>query len=230
MSENDRPSKSLAGPLRGERTERIRELIAIAESDAPIEDSVLVRALELAGDEASPRTAGGADAVGEKEERRRLADVLARACSDASHLARVEAAIAEQPFGRRWICAFALARAGRHGAEISTVAVEALGEPDGDVRWAAAEILCHARSEAAARMLAAIASLAADDVRATHETVRCMRDDREPGVRRAAAAILGRLRGDVGAALAALGEAAGDESDPHFKRAVSGALERLKVG
>jgi HEAT repeat protein len=187
----------------------------------------------------------------------------------------VEAAIAEQPFGRRWICAFALARAGRHGAEISTVAVEALGEPDGDVRWAAAEILCHARSEAAARIvaaasdanplrrkmalycmrdlrisempvvydalqcedagvrlaaLAAIASLAADDVRATHETVRCMRDDREPGVRRAAAAILGRLRGDVGAALAALGEAAGDESDPHFKRAVSGALERLKVG
>lgn len=264
-----------SGPLHGQRPERIRELIALADSDLRLDDSLLARVLALAGDTAAYRTPGAADVVAAKEERRRLADVLSRACSDPSHLASIEAALVEPPFDRRWICAFALARSGRYGGEISKVAVEALGEPDGDVRWAAAEILCHPNSQASdlvveaasdensarrkmalyclrdlgiAEMpivydalrcedagvrlaaLAAIPSLARADARATRETIRCMRQAGEPGVRRAAAAILGRLQGDVQAAREALLEAAGDKSDPHFARAVAGALERLKVG
>jgi len=95
----------------------------------------------------------------------------------------------------------------------TTVVFDALGSTDSGVRLAA---------------LATLPKLAGTDPRATHEAVRCMREDEDAGVCRAAAAILGRLRGDVDVARSALEAEAATRTDKHFQRAVSGALEKLK--
>ena len=97
----------------------------------------------------------------------------------------------------------------------TTVVFDALGSTDSGVRLAA---------------LAALSKLACSDPRATHEAVRCMRGDDDAGVRRAAAAILGSLRGDVDVARSALEAEAATSTDTDFQRAISGALAKLTAG
>ena len=151
----------------------------------------------------------------------------------------------------RWGAAFALTRDGvgggtsPRGARIVEIAVEALGHPDGDLRWAAVAIIrglfpvqprlgqllatTASKDENAQRVkmslyclrdigekdvgvfvaglghkdtgvrLAALSGLAATattEATALAGIKACECNDSEPGVRRAAAAVLARLRGD----------------------------------
>jgi len=82
-----------------------------------------------------------------------VAEVLSRACSNDAQRLLVVAGLDDASAQRRWICAFALARAGYRNVGVLKVAVEALGQLDGDIRWAAAEILRAPETVADARPL-----------------------------------------------------------------------------
>lgn len=76
-----------------------------------------------------------------KDERRRAAGALAVAARERDLVGRIEATLDDPDPRKRWGATFALARAGIDSDAVFEGALEALGFDDGDVRWAALEIV-----------------------------------------------------------------------------------------
>ncbi len=239
---------------------RRRALIHLESGDAAIDGPTVAVLIELAGS-------------CEKEVSRRAAGALVLAAAVPQHRAELERALADAEPRRRWGSAFALARAGVQGEAILRVALESLDERDGDVRWAALEIVRDAvrehpeleghvlraatdgparqrkmalyclrdlgRDDAAVYLaalghddrdvrLAALAGMARSntlDTAAVQRIIVCMETDPDPGLRRAAAATLGRVGGDESLIRTALERVRAGATDPDLSRAAGAAIE-----
>jgi len=116
-------------------------------------------------------------AAASKEERRvAAARLIALAEDDVGAVAALRSALVDSDPHRRWGAAFVLYRAGVRDDDIFASAVEALGADDGDVRWAAAEIVVElARSdEDRCGRIRGIA--AGPDTKARKMALYCLRD------------------------------------------------------
>jgi len=219
-----------------------------------------------------------------KEIARRAAEVLQVSAAEPLASSLLTDALEDVDARRRWGAAFALARAGRCDTTVVRVAIDSMSLVDGDVRWAAAEIV----REAAGRVpqavdwlrvaamgesaqgrkmalyclrdvdrdehdafvaalddrdrevrLAGLSGLCERDGdragRTIDRVVALIRGDEDAGVRRSAAATLGRMlrssaAGDSEAgrlAVAVLETLADDASDPHLQRAARRALRTV---
>lgn len=174
-----------------------------------------------------------------KEERRLAAEqLIALAAREPRVVAALRMALADAEPHRRWGAAFVLHRVGRRDEGVFGGALDALGADDGDVRWAAAQIVV---SLAAANVdrRHRVREIAADPAAAGRKmALYCLRDlggnDEEvfvagltavdSGVRLAAVACLGRVRTlsarEVGALLAAVE----NDTDAGLRRAATVAL------
>jgi len=220
----------------------------------------VTRAERLAGTEAErlaaiAEIAAGADASAadleglaaclgaeRKAVQRRAAEALAaldaRGVPVRARLARV---LAQGPPRARFGAAWALATAGETSPATHAVLLDALGDADGDLRWAAADLLVRVRfadGPARLRDLVATGSGAARkmalyclrDLGAAgpdvERTVLGALDDPDPGVRLAAMAALARLACDRDAAAARLTGALAS-GPPALRRAAAAALGTL---
>jgi HEAT repeat protein len=121
--------------LRGGDLEALRAaLVALEAGETPVDAEICAALIELLG---HPR----------KEMSRRAAGALALAAGDPACRVSLEEALTDADERRRWSAAFALARAGVLDDAVVGAALESLGARDGDVRWAAAEIVCAAARE-----------------------------------------------------------------------------------
>lgn len=112
-----------------------------------------------------------------KEERRCAAEELvALAKSDAAVVALLRAALADPAPRRRWGAAFALCRAGVRDDPVFAGALEALGDNDGDVRWAAAEICVSLAGADPARRCSILAMAADPAAPGRKMALYCLRD------------------------------------------------------
>jgi len=110
---------------------RIEALIALESCATPIDVQICRELIVLLGDE-------------RKEIRRRASGALARAVPEPQCRGLIDRALCDQDARRRWCACFALAHAGILDAPVVEAAIEALGFEDGDVRWAAAQVVCRA--------------------------------------------------------------------------------------
>jgi HEAT repeat protein len=177
--------------------------------------------------------------------RRRAADSLAAALAsgdiDADSL---RLSLGSPSREVRWGVAFALRASGGRDAALVEAWMQALGDEDGDVRWAAASIVIEAAREEeslqaillvlavsggpAARKMA-LFCLGAAGLRDASPFVAALVDE-DSFVRLAALTSLGRLGirdDDVLAAIAAVGSG---DSDPRVRRGAVAILERLRPG
>jgi HEAT repeat protein len=143
---------------------------------------------------------------------------------------------------QRWGAAYALSRIGPAPAQALPVLLECLGVDDGDLRWAAADILVHMARDT--HLVGALQQLLADgnpaqrkmaayclrdlEVRtpAVEQAVRAALADAAPGVRMAAILGLARL-GSERAALALQVAAMLTDADAGVRRAAAAALGTL---
>jgi hypothetical protein len=246
MTESSSHPDPVLRALRGPLTERVRALKALDSSNRTIDDAVLIRVLELAGPE--PEAGGSGDSTASaprtgtsKELQRRVAEVLSRACSNDAQRLRVVAGLDDVCAERRWICAFALARAGYRNAGVLKVAIEALGQPDGDIRWAAAEILRAPETVADARPLI-VSAASSESAMRRKMALYCMRDlniaettvvldalgSPDSGVRLAALAALPKLAGRDPRATHEAVRCLREDEDAGVRRAAAAILGRLR--
>lgn len=211
-------------------------------------------------------------AAPDKESRRRASGALTVAAHDPQLRFQIGAALHDGSAERRWGAAFALARADVLDEEVLAAAIDALAMQDGDVRWAAAEVVRRI-VDAVPSLLSRVVDASSDanvvrrkmalyclrDVGFTQATpfvsaldspdagvriaalsglVRagrlepatiermlvCLDRDAEPGVRRAAAATLGRLAHDHRAVRASLEAIVRSSPDTDLVRAARWAL------
>ena len=178
-------------------------------------------------------------AAASKEDRRRAAeDLIALARQDCAALAALRAALADTESHRRWGAAFVLYRAGVRDDGVFAGACEALGSDDGDVRWAAAEILVSLAASDRGRCHR-IRSIAADPGAAGRKmALYCLRDlgvndeavfadaltARDTAVRLAAAACFGRVPVLSELGVDALLAAVTQDGDAGVRRAATVAL------
>jgi HEAT repeat protein len=204
---------------------RIQALVALGSGAAPIDIAICRALIELLGKE-------------RKEIRRYAADALARAVRDPKCRAMLADALLDADARRRWCACFALERAGVLDAPVVDAALEALGSDDGDVRWAAAEIVCRA-VKAEPALLASVRAVVHSDVTARRKmALYCLRDtgvvdesafigslhDADRGVRMAALAGLSRCVSQGAAeAIASLME---QDADDGVRRAAAATLGR----
>lgn len=186
-----------------------------------------------------------ADALGaaDKASQRRAADeFVSLAARGIAVEAALHAALVSGCARQRWGAAFTLARLGSLPRGAIPVLLEALGMPDGDVRWAAADILIRQGMAAGA----ALAALARDGAPAQRKmALYCLRElgawtaatdalargalaDADAGVRLAAMASLARQALDRAAASAAVSLLLRDPV-PGVRRAAAVTLGRLGV-
>lgn len=118
--------------LKGDdRRARIEALVELESGTASIDAEVCRALVDLLADPS-------------KAVHRRAAGALSRAAADPANREIIEQALDAEDEHTRWCAAFALARAGDDGDKVVRAAIDALGRNDGDVRWAAAEIVCAA--------------------------------------------------------------------------------------
>jgi len=228
---------ALRGTDEGARLEALR---ALESGRAPLDADICGALVELLADE-------------RKEVARRAAGALVHAAADPACRPLLERALADAHPQRRWCAAFALARSGVAGDRVFDVALDALGFSDGDVRWAAAEIVCArvraaaAEEPDAARSFDALARLRAAACSPSAErrkmALYCLRDlgvadvtpftaaleDSDRGVRLAALAGLARSASIPDTALRALTKAASSDSDDGVRRAAVVGLARRRA-
>ncbi len=204
-------------------------LIALEDGGAPIDDAVCTALIGLLG-------------AREKETSRRAAGALARAASNPDHRARIEAVLDDADPRRRWGAAFALARAHVLTEAVVRAAIDALASADGDVRWAALEIVCKAvrenpdlvrllrqalgSAEPAQRKMALYALR--DLGRAEHDEVLEALRDEDRGVRLAALSTLGRLANADRAVAQRILDVVSDDPDPGVRRAAAATVARMR--
>jgi len=213
----------------------------------------------------------GADS---KEERRRAAGALTAVAARRELVGHVESILDDPDPLRRWGATFALARAGIDSDAVFEGALDALGFEDGDVRWAALEIVVGlarrydrrtARLKALAREASAagrkmalyglrdleigdeaiytmalfsenagvrlaaisgIARLAATSSQAHDALVVTVERDADPGVRRAAAATLGKVASESPEVRAVLERIRASSTDADLVRAAARGLAK----
>lgn len=213
-----------------------------------------------------------------KEVSRRAAGVLVRAAGSGDLRPPVIDALGDVDPRTRWGAAFALAGAGVRDEPVLAAAVDALALEDGDVRWAAAEIV-RETVRAHPGMIAVVSAAAAGEMSvqrkmalyclrdlrrvpgaddcgvflaalddedrgvrlaglsclavsagvgahgsALDRVIGCLESDPDAGVRRAAAATLGKLRTLGPRAIDALERARDVADDPGLARAAAAAL------
>ena len=176
-----------------------------------------------------------------KEERRRAAGALSVAARNRALVGKIETALDDPELHKRWGAAFGLARAGIDSDALLEAALAAFAFDDGDVRWAALEIVAKlARGKP--RRVERIASLA----RETHAAGRKMalyalRDldagdeavytlalfSENSGVRLAAISGISRLKATTAQAHDALRVTVERDSDPGVRRAAAVTLARV---
>ena len=178
-------------------------------------------------------------AAGSKEERRLAAeDLLVVAGRDATALTAIRNALSDPDAHRRWGAAFVLYRSGDTDDGVFGGALEALGANDGDVRWAAAEIVVSlALSGTDGRRR--IREVAADAAAAGRKmALYCLRDLGESdedvfvdaltasdaGIRLAAVSCLGRISVLSSLGVDALLSAVEEDADAGVRRAATVAL------
>jgi HEAT repeat protein len=235
-------------------------MMRLEKGEAALDAAAVAALIELAGHSS-------------KEIARSACTVLALAAKTPEYRRSIEGALGDAEPRRRWGAAFALAQAGFCGEAVAQAALEAAGASDGDVRWAAIEVLRGAVRERPALLaelaraaiteapvrrkmvlyclrdlgygdagvfvhaldsadpdvrlagLSGLARASRPDSTALRAIVACLEGDREPGVRRAAAATLGRAGGTDPFVRAALERARASATDPDLVRAASGAIE-----
>ncbi|MFN2426210.1 MAG: HEAT repeat domain-containing protein [Candidatus Binatia bacterium] len=141
----------------------------------------------------------------------------------------------------RWGTAFALGRAGYTSAQVLDVAVAALGDDDGDVRWAAASLVIAAARDSA-ELRARLRDLVSGGTTRTRKmALLCLCDsgerdaalyrdalgDADPFVRLAALTSLARGGDRSDASLAAISSLAQADVDPRVRRGAAAVLRRL---
>jgi hypothetical protein len=145
---------------------------------------------------------------------------------------------------RRWGAAYALSRSGLDDARILDIAFEVLGDPDGDLRWAASAILApQASCDDGLRAKLRQETAAADPVR-RKMALLCLSDageadagmfrnalrDADLYVRLAGIRALGRLGRRDDTTLVALGQLADSDDAANVRRAAAAVRERLGGG
>jgi hypothetical protein len=175
-----------------------------------------------------------------KPARREAAVLVARLLQAKRIEASPVAAQLEGQPAARWGAAFALARAGLCDDRVVDAAVAALGDSDGDVRWAASSIVSpRARvSEGLARRLAGLSRTGAPAVRKMALLCLCDSgctdaalfrhglDDDDRYVRLAALACLGRIADRSQETIAGVERIASSDPYPNVRRAACAILER----
>lgn len=253
--------REILGALQGGDAVRCEAvLLSIAEGRESLTEENLQAVVELLS-------------AGRKSIRRRAAGALTAGLNAGLGEAALGSALRAPSATTRWGAVFASAEAGRTDDVTYAGALEALASEDGDVRWAAAEIvrrlsltvdgrgerlaaLVSAKSANARKMalyclrdlgridesmlvkalkdevvfvrlaaLAAASRLGSSGPALRAQIVSLLAEDEEPGVQRAAAAVLGPLAGDDKDAVAAL-QLASQNADVSLARAARGALER----
>ncbi len=209
-------------------TDRIAMLARYEAGEAPIPASALDSIIDSLGGES-------------KEERRRAAGALSVAARDRQLVGRIESIFDDADAHNRWGAAFALARAGIESDVLFDAALAALGFDDGDVRWAALEIVVSlarkqprrvepivalARENSAAGRKMALYGLR--DLDAGDEAVYTLALFSETaGVRLAAISGIARLKTTTPQAHDALRVTVERDSDPGVRRAAAVTLGRI---
>jgi len=215
--------------LRGTDREKLRDaLVSLEAGDNPIDAETCAALIDLLDDD-------------RKEVRRRAAGALAVAAAEPAHRGLIERALSDSRPLRRWCAAFALARAGTFDEPVARAAVDALGLPDGDVRWAAAEIVCEAvrrRPESLGLIRNALTSSSPEQRKMA---IYCLRDlaggdaqtylpalaDSDRGVRLAALSALMRLESLDRGAVDRVIECMQADGDDGVRRAAGAAARRI---
>lgn len=190
---------------------------------------------------------------------RRAAGILARAVAsgDADVRASLLAGLTSEDPRERWGSCFALARGGVLGPEVLQGAVATLGTSDGDVRWAAAEVV-RAAVRLEPRLLEVVRAAAHDESVAARGraerrkmAIYCLRDlrdldptfeaavfvealdDSDRGVRLAALSAIGvvardGITDDRGGMVEALARCIESDGDIGVRRACAATLGKLR--
>jgi hypothetical protein len=176
-----------------------------------------------------------------KEERRRAAGALSVAARDRALVNRIETALDDPDPHRRWGTAFGLARAGIDSDAIFDAALGAFAFDDGDVRWAALEIVVKL-ARGRPRRIERLGALARETTAAGRKMalygIRDLEvgDERvytlalfseSPGVRLAAISGIARLETTTSQAHDALRVTVERDVDPGVRRAAAVTLARI---
>jgi hypothetical protein len=215
--------------LRGGDLEALRAALATLEAgEVPVDAEICAALIEVLGHPS-------------KEMSRRAAGALALAAGDPAAARRSKERWPTPMSAGAGARRFALARAGVLGDAVVGAAIESLGSRDGDVRWAAAEIVC-----AAARQRPEVAGVVAGVCGSQVPEQRkmalyCLRDlgaadpapflraldDDERSVRLAALAGLARYTALEPEALARVLCCMRDDADAGVRRAAAAAAARI---
>jgi HEAT repeat protein len=180
-----------------------------------------------------------------KAEQRGAAETLAALARAGNAGALLDQALADTVPRRRWAATYARALLGPLPPACLPILLEALGDDDGDLRWASAAIL-RAQVELSELPVALRGLLGSRNPLQRKMALYCLRDlavpdasmepaltaaldDAETGVRLAAMSALAALATDRGAAAAALVRRL-DDPDAGVRRAAAAAVGRLRVG
>jgi hypothetical protein len=178
-------------------------------------------------------------AAATKEERRMAAQqLIALAVREPEAVAALSVALADADPHRRWGAAFVLHRAGVRDDGVFRGALVALGADDGDVRWAAAEMVVSLAAANAVRR-DRVREIASDPAATGRKmALYCLRDlggddadvfvagltAHDSGIRLAAVACLGRVRTLSTREVDALLAAVENDPDAGLRRAATVAL------
>jgi HEAT repeat protein len=211
--------------------ERLAGLTALADAGA------LPDATELAGLDAC---------LGDRRKavQRRAAEVCAHLMERVPQLRGwLEERLHAPELGRRWGAIFALSLGGVVPSAARPTLLELLGDPDGDVRWAAAELLKRMAAGARAAIVGDLVDVARVASRRRKMALYCLRDlgapeaaevvepalaDPDVDTRLAALALLAAVGTDRSAAALRIAELVAD-ADPRMQRAAAGTLGRLGI-
>jgi HEAT repeat protein len=181
-------------------------------------------------------------------QRRAIDELVATAASgDPLVIEKLRASIVSANRRVRWAAAYALAQigAGAFAMDSADVLCEAMADDDGDIRWAATNLMVRLGRENLAQISARLLKLAADsDHNARKMALYCIRDleiagpellaviegavhDGDVHVRLAAIAVLSRIRDASGQSVRLLLECMKSDPDAGVRRAAASALGNI---
>ncbi|HLX05710.1 MAG TPA: HEAT repeat domain-containing protein [Candidatus Binatus sp.] len=185
-----------------------------------------------------------------KSVQRRAIDELAAiaATGDPLIIEKLRKSLASSDRRMRWAAAYALGQigAGAFAMDSADVLCEAMGDDDGDIRWAATNLMVRLGRENLAEIGARLLKLAADrDHNARKMALYCIRDleiagadllavleiavhDSDIHVRLAALSVLSRLRDASGQCVRIILECMRSDPDPGVRRAAASALGNIQ--
>jgi HEAT repeat protein len=182
-------------------------------------------------------------------QRRAIDELVAMAASDNPLVTeKLRASIASSDRRRRWAAAYALAQIGADAFAMDSADAlcEAMADDDGDVRWAATNLMVRLGRENLPEISARLLNLAADsDHNARKMALYCIRDleiagsellavlegavhDADVHVRLAALSVLSRIRDTSGQSVRMMLERMKSDPDAGVRRAAASALGNIE--